>query len=384
MFSKNIDFQNFKIKKSSKKIKKNLDIILKNHDQVIKSLSKNYINSYNSKSLSKFKNSSNYRIIGMGGSILGAKAIYNFLKYKIKKKFLFVDNLKVSKKLDNKKNYTNLIISKSGNTIETIINANILIKKREKNIFITEDNKSYLNLLAQKLKSDIVHHNNYIGGRYSVLSEVGMLPAELMGLKSKNFKHLNTLIKNKNFYNALISNVSSTLHFIKQKKFNSIIINYDHKSENLFNWYQQLIAESLGKKKKGLLPIISNMPKDNHSVMQLYLDGFKNNFYTFFSVSESTSLKINNNLLLKSQNFLKNKNLSEIISTQRKATENVFKKKNIPFRSFLIRKRNEETLGTLFSFFILETILLGKSLNLNPYDQPAVELIKKETKSLLI
>ncbi len=384
MFSKNIDFQNFKIKKSTKKIKKKLDEILKNHDQVIKSLSKNYKNSYNQKSLNKYKNSSNYRIIGIGGSILGAKAIYNFLKYKIKKNFLFVDNLKITKKLDNKKNYTNLIISKSGNTIETIINTNILIKKREKNIFLIEDNKSYLNLLAQKLKSDIVHHNNYIGGRYSVLSEVGMLPAELMGLKSKNFRHLNTLIKNKSFYNALISNVSSTLHFIKQKKFNSIIINYDQKSENLFNWYQQLIAESLGKKKKGLLPIISNMPKDNHSVMQLYLDGFKNNFYTFFSVNESTSLKINNNLLLKSQNFLKNKDLSEIISIQRKATENVFKKKNIPFRSFLIKKRNEETLGTLFSFFILETILLGKSLNLNPYDQPAVELIKKETKSLLI
>ena len=384
MFSKNIDFQNFKIKKSTKKIKKKLDEILKNHDQVIKSLSKNYKNSYNQKSLNKYKNSSNYRIIGIGGSILGAKAIYNFLKYKIKKNFLFVDNLKITKKLDNKKNYTNLIISKSGNTIETIINTNILIKKREKNIFLIEDNKSYLNLLAQKLKSDIVHHNNYIGGRYSVLSEVGMLPAELMGLKSKNFRHLNTLIKNKSFYNALISNVSSTLHFIKQKKFNSIIINYDQKSENLFNWYQQLIAESLGKKKKGLLPIISNMPKDNHSVMQLYLDGFKNNFYTFFSVNESISLKINNNLLLKSQNFLKNKDLSEIISIQRKATENVFKKKNIPFRSFLIKKRNEETLGTLFSFFILETILLGKSLNLNPYDQPAVELIKKETKSLLI
>ena len=60
------------------------------------------------------------------------------------------------------------------------------------------------------------------------------------------------------------------------------IINYDKSSENIFFWYQQLIAESLGKKKKGLLPIVSSMPKDNHSVMQLYLDGFTNNFFTFF------------------------------------------------------------------------------------------------------
>ena len=159
-----------------------------------------------------------------------------------------------------------------------------MIKKNDKNIFITENKKNYLYLLAEKLKAEIIHHNNYIGGRYSVLSEVGMLPAELMGLKSKNFRQFNTLIKNKNFLNSLIYNVSSILYFSKKKKFNSIIINYDEKSESLFKWYQQLVAESLGKKKKGLLPIISNMPKDNHSVMQLYLDGFKNNFFTFFYV----------------------------------------------------------------------------------------------------
>ena len=238
--------------------------------------------------------------------------------------------------------------------------------------------------LAKKLKSDIIHHNNYIGGRYSVLSEVGMLPAELMGLKASNFRQLNNLIKNKRFINSLISNVSSTLYFIKKKKFNSVIINYDERSENLFNWYQQLIAESLGKKKKGLLPIISNMPKDNHSTMQLYLDGFKNNFFTFFYVNEKNSEKIKNNTILSSQYYLKNKNLSQVTLAQKKATENVFKNKNIPFRSFEINKRDEKTLGELFCFFILETILIGQSMNLNPYDQPAVELIKLETKKLLI
>ena len=126
------------------------------------------------------------------------------------------------------------------------------------------------------------------------------------------------------------------------------------------------------------------MPKDNHSVMQLYLDGFKNNFFTFFYVNEKNSKKIKNNSILSSQYYLKNKNLSQIVFAQKKATENVFKRKNIPFRSFEIQKRDEKTLGELFSFFILETILIGKSMNLNPYDQPAVELIKKETKKLLI
>ena len=119
-----------------------------------------------------------------------------------------------------------------------------------------------------------------------------MVPAELMGLNTNNFKQYNNLIKNKKFIRNLVSNVSSMLYFFQKKKFNSVIINYDEKSESIFKWYQQLVAESLGKKKKGILPIVSNMPRDNHSVMQLYLDGFKNNFFTFFYVKDSKSLKI--------------------------------------------------------------------------------------------
>ncbi len=385
MLTSNIDFKNFKTKKNTKKLKKILKELLQEENEVIRSLRKIYKNSYNRKLVNKYNKARNYRIIGMGGSTLGAQAIYDFLRKKIKKNFSFIDNLQAFTKTKNDKKIINLVISKSGNTIETIINTNLLLKKKHKNIFITENKKSYLYLLAEKLKADIVKHNNFIGGRYSVLSEVGMLPAELMGLKSDKFKNLNLLVKNKKFFNSLISNVSSTLHFIKNKKYNSIIINYDEKSQNLFNWYQQLIAESLGKNKKGLLPIISNMPKDNHSLMQLYLDGFKNNFYTFFFVNENNSTKINYNFPTRNNlSYLNNKNLNQIKLSQKLASENVFQKKNIPFRSFTIFKRDEKTLGELFSFFILETILIGKMLNLNPYDQPAVELIKNETKKILI
>ena len=383
MLTSRINFINFKQQKKNKKIKQLLNETLKNRNEVVQSLDKKYKNSYKINKLRKFKTSKNFKIIGMGGSTLGAQAIYDFLKPKIKKNFEFIDNLQPIRKKKDNKNYTNFIISKSGNTIETIANSNILIKKKDKNIFITENKNNYLYLLAQKLKAEIIHHNNYIGGRYSVLSEVGMLPAEFMGLKTNNFKQLNNLIKNKNYLNCLISNVGSIIKFIKNKKYNSIIINYDENSETIFKWYQQLVAESLGKKNQGILPIISNMPKDNHSVMQLYLDGFKNNFFTFFYVHEKNSCKINNNLVMNSQKFLKNKNFSQIIYSQKKATENVFIKKNIPFRSFEILKRNEKTLGELFCFFILETILLGRVMKINPYDQPAVESIKKETKRIL-
>jgi|TARA_A100000164_G_scaffold296652_1_gene270800 glucose-6-phosphate isomerase len=383
MLSANIKFKSFKVKKKTKKIQSALNKLLINQNPVLRSLSTNYKYSYDNKYLNKFKKSPNFRIIGMGGSTLGSHAIYDFLKHKVKKKFIFTDNLISSQKKDMKK-FTNIVISKSGNTTETIVNANILIKKKDKNIFITEDKPSYLNLLAKKLRADIIHHNNFIGGRYSVLSEVGMLPAELMGLSPKKFKQLNFLIKKKNFINSLISSVSSTLYFMQKRKYNSIIINYDEKSENLFKWYQQLVAESLGKKNIGILPIVSIMPRDNHSVMQLYLDGFKNNFFTFFYVYDSKFDKIRNSKILFQQDYLKNKNSSSILYAQKKATENVFINKNIPFRSFEVKKRDEKTLGELFCFFILETILIGKALNLNPYDQPAVELIKKETKKLLI
>ena len=384
MLTKNIDFKNFKSKKNTPKVRKKLKKLLQENNEVIKSLKKTYKNSFNKKLVNKYYKDLNYRVIGIGGSTLGAQAIYDFLEKKIKKNFLFIDNLQAITKKNKDKKITNLVISKSGNTIETIINTNLLLKKGHKNIFITENKKSYLYLLAEKLKADIVNHNNFIGGRYSVLSEVGMLPAELMGLDPGKFKNLNMLVKNKNFINSLISNVSSTLYFIKNQKFNSVIINYDEKSQNLFNWYQQLIAESLGKKKKGILPIISNMPKDNHSVMQLYLDGFQNNFYTFFFVNENNSTKINTNYVYNSMSYLKNKNVNQIKLSQKLATENVFRKKNIPFRSFTVLRRDEKTLGELFSFFILETILIGKMLNINPYDQPAVELIKNETKKILI
>ena len=382
--TKNIKFKNFRLIKTQKKIRNLLKKLLNEDNQILKSLSKSYKDSYNKNTLSKLKKYSNIVLIGMGGSILGAKSIYSFLNNKIKKNFIFVDSFDHSrlKSVINKKRL-NLIISKSGNTLETISNSNVLIDKKIENFFVTENKNNYLRLLAKKLKSDIVDHNNYIGGRYSVLSEVGMLPAELMGFKVNKFRKFNELVKNKFFIDSLISNVSDILSLSNNKKSNSVILNYDEKSSDLFYWYQQLVAESLGKKSKGILPIISKMPQDNHSLMQFYLDGKKDYFYTFFFTKENLSKQIKNQKLLISHNYLKNKNLNDILYAQFISTQNVFKKKKIPFRSFVIEKRNEQTLGELFTFFILETILLGKALNINPYDQPSVELIKVDTKKKL-
>jgi len=217
MLSSGIKFNPFKFYQTTKNLKTRLEKLINSKSQVLNSLDKSYKFSYDKKRILRFKKNKNFRVIGMGGSILGTQAIHDFLRHKIKKKFIFSDNLQSNLKINQKKKITNLVISKSGNTVETIVNSNILIKKKDKNIFITEDNKNYLYLLAEKLKAEVVHHNNFIGGRYSVLSEVGMLPAELMGLNSKNFRQFNSLIKNKQFLNSLVLNVSSTIQLIKKK-----------------------------------------------------------------------------------------------------------------------------------------------------------------------
>ena len=386
MFGKNIKYKNFRLNFkliNKKKTLNNFKKLIKEKSELILSLDKNYIDSFSKKTLKKLKKINYVLLIGIGGSSLGAKAIYNFLRPR-KKKFVFFDNFSnIQFQSDNKKKI-NLIISKSGNTLETISNSNILIGKKDTNVFITENKKSYLVDLAHNLKSEIIHHNNFIGGRYSVLSEVGMLPAELMGFKAKKFRRLNQLVNKKYFLNSLIQNVASMVSLIKKKKTNSVILNYDDKSNDFFNWYQQLVAESLGKKGKGILPLVSTMPRDNHSLMQYYLDGVQNHFFTFFFVKEKNSKKIRKSYLIKSHSLIKNKSLNEISYSQFNATQNVFKQKKIPFRSFFIENRNEETLGELFTFFILETILLARLIKINPFDQPAVELIKKQTKKILL
>ena len=389
MFSKNIRFKNFNQKKNIKEKKKIKNILKKElitSNSLLESFSKNYKYSFKKKNIQKYQKYNFINLIGMGGSTLGTEAVYDFLNIKIKKKIRFFNNLNCEINFKSKKKALNLVISKSGNTLETISNFNLVLnsQKKNKNLIITEQKSSFLTKLAKKLKAEIIEHKNYIGGRYSVLSEVGMLPAQLLGLNEKKFKRLNLLIKNKNFLNQLIYNVNFIFKCINSGKRNSVILNYDESSENLFKWYQQLTAESLGKKNKGIFPIISSMPKDNHSLLQLYLDGPKNNFFTFFCTQNTKLNRLSNKNLFDKFSILKNKNLHQIIHAQRLATQSVFAKKNIPFRTFEVLNRNEESIGELFSFFVLETILLGRLMNINPFNQPSVELIKTETSKKLI
>ena len=385
MFSKKIKITCFDLKKKNNdKIKRILSEILQKKNskyKIINTFSSNYKYTYNKKNLNKFKKYKTLSIFGLGGSSLCIKAIYDFLRFKIRKKVYFYDNLDVVPPKITKNRNLDIVISKSGSTLETVVNQNIF--SNSKKLFITENKKSYLMDLALKLKSEIIEHRNFVGGRYSALSEVGMLPAELLGLQSERFKKFDNLIKNKSFTSTLINNVDMMYKLYLSGKTNSVILNFDKSSISLLEWYQQLLSESLGKKGKGFFPIISNLPKDNHSLMQLYLDGYKNNFFTIFDSINYKTPKIKNKNLLSGYNFLKNKSIKTVMTAQKEAVKRVFKRQGLKYRNFEILKKDEESLGIIFTYFMLETILLGKLMNLNPFDQPAVESIKKETKIIL-
>ena len=379
--------------KKTKNFFNSLIIDLKNNKiPLLESYEKNYEFDFSKVTVKKFSKYENIIVIGMGGSILGTRSIYSFLRRKIKKKVFFFDNLDLNlnleyKKIKNIKNSCFVVVSKSGDTLETITNLGAIFSKnllKNKLVIITETTDNSLMYVAGKYNAEIIRHKEFIGGRYSVLSEPGMFPAAIMGLNLLKFKNLKNLIRNKNFTSSLIQNVASIYTLNSKKINNSVILSYDSNLNDLGYWYQQLVAESLGKKGKGINPILSFGPKDHHSLLQLYLDGPRDKFFTFFnSTKRESKFKIARGVISKKMNFLINKNLKFIINAQCNATKNIFKLKKIPFRVITFNEKNESELGEIFTCFVLETILLSRLMNVNPFNQPSVEQVKIETKRFL-
>jgi glucose-6-phosphate isomerase len=380
-----------KHKETLKKIINNIFSSLNTRKDTFHSLSKKFSFNFKYSELSKFNKFKSVILIGMGGSALGAEALHSFFKDKLKKEFIFINNLdqlkieKIKKKVDLK-NSLFIITSKSGNTLETLINSNLFKNKinNKNTIIITNKKTNLLNTFAKNKNILHIPHKDYIGGRYSVLSEVGMIPAYFMGLKVNHFrKNLLNIFKYKE-KNLLLDSVIKLAHIYKYKKISSIILlNYAPEMTKFLYWCQQLVAESLGKKGKGILPIVSPAPRDHHSLLQLYLDGPKDKLFYIFSLKLNKKMKINRNIFGSGLSFAENKNLSKVIEAQKNSLIQVLKKNRIPYQEFIINQKNEETIGELFSYFIMETTLTGKLLGINPFDQPAVEQVKLLTKKYL-
>ena len=381
------------LSKDFEKEKKKLLLEIDNKFDLCNILNENFEFNFNFKDLKRFKSYKTIAIIGMGGSILGAQAIYHFFQNKIKKKIFFfndinLEQIKIFKKNVDIDKTLLIVISKSGNTIETLSNffsINKIKNNFKKNIVIISDKKnSPLFELTKKYDFFYVEHKKFIGGRYSVLSEVGIIPAYFMGIDVKKLrKNLTRFLYNKEKTFLKQSSIFLADLFTRGKFNNLIFLNYSPKLEKFLYWNQQLIAESLGKRKKGFFPVVSNVPKDHHSLLQLYLDGPRDKFFHIFSIKENTNEKIKTKKISSKLNYLNNKKLSRIKESQKNALTKSFDKNNIPYREFLLKKTDEETLGELFSYFILETIFIGKLTGQNPFDQPAVEQVKKLTKKFL-
>ena len=370
-------------------VKKIKDELYKYNRNLLNSFSNNPKYNFSFKKIKKFRRFNTVVMIGMGGSILGSKAIYSFLKKKINKKFIFIDNLDQDflediKKQNQLKKSLFLVVSKSGNTSETLVNLSFFKTyiKKSNIIIISENKKNVLANYARQKNYTFITHNHFIGGRYSIFSEVGMLSAYLMGLNPSKFKK--NIIKILNNDKLLATSIQK-LHKIKITKFKTIIfLNYLPELNDFLFWCQQLLAESLGKKGKGIIPIISGAPKDHHSLLQLYLDGPKDKTFYIFSCKNKKKLKIKFKSYGKEIIYLNNKNYEDVKKSQKNAFKKILKDKNIPHREILVNRFDENTIGKLFFLFIFETIAIAKMLKVNPYDQPAVEEVKILSKKFLL
>jgi len=330
----------------------------------------------------------NILIVGMGGSVLGAKMLSSF--FGLDKNYYFLDSLNNSAVNDlirkDLSKFSIFIISKSGQTLETLTNCNIILnnfnkRKKEisKNFIIISERNSILFNFAKKNNILFFEHNINLSGRYSVLSEAGLLMFNLD--YKKIVQGINSVLK-KDLKKNLINNAATLLTLITKSKIDThVSLIYTHNLLNYGYWHQQLLAESIGKNGKDFTPIISECPKDHHSIMQLYLDGKRNKFFTFFKTINN---KIDQPIKDYFDQKLKKNSLNNIVDAQFNATIKVFKKNLIPFRVILIdQKKPIQSFISLLVYSMLETAILCKALDLNPFNQPAVEAIKKETYSLL-
>jgi glucose-6-phosphate isomerase len=330
----------------------------------------------------------NILIIGMGGSVLGSKMLSSF--FVLDKNYFFLDSLNNSTvnnfiKKDLSK-FSIFVISKSGQTLETLTNCNIILnnfKKRKKeiskNFIIISERDSILFNFARKNNILFFEHNINLSGRYSVLSEAGLLMFNLDYMKI--IQGINSVLKN-DLKKNLINNAATLLTFMTKSKIDThVSLIYSNNLLNYGYWHQQLLAESIGKNGKDFTPIISECPKDHHSIMQLYLDGKRNKFFTFFkTINNKIDQPIKDYFDLK----FKKSSLNNIVDAQFNATIKVFKKNLMPFRViFIDQKKPIQSFISLLVYSMLETAILCKALDLNPFNQPAVEVIKKETYSLL-
>ena len=362
-------------------------------NEIINSFDINY-----QKKIESFKKKINVKknilVIGMGGSSAGAKAINSIINSNI----FFFDNYDLNYLFNffqnhNLKDFSIFVISKSGYTFETLAMLNLTYqhlnltlddKIIRKNIFIiTEKTDNPLYNFAKSKKIHVIEHNINIGGRFSVFSQTATIlfniNPRIISQSANCIMRKLTNVNKEDHANPAVNAaiILSLKKFYKIKLTTNII--YDYPLKNYSYWFHQLFAESLGKNNEAITPTTSICPKDYHSMAQLYLSGPKNKLFNIYEPEKTRHFKKFSRLNL---GFIEKTKPNDLRLIQYRALLKAFDDEKIPYRIFSSVGKSKNRLSYIFELFaynIIETIILAYAQNLNPYDQPAVEQIKKNT-----
>ncbi len=345
-------------------------------------------------------------ILGTGGATLCGQTLCGLLEYSSKKSRLkFIDNIDpktfelLSKQIKCEKSFV-LVISKSGNTLETITQFGFFTKvfiervgkENLKDHFLvitdTENENNKIRNIAKKLSIPVQAHEK-VGGRFSIYSPVALIPAAFAGLRIKQFlkgaaDEVKKTFKNKD--SDSIKGVALNYLLSENGNINStVMMPYVDRLKNFTTWFAQIWAESLGKNEVATTPIRSLGTLDQHSQMQLFLQGKKDKFFNIIYIQNNDEMRIELDSSFTEENldYINGKKFSDIINSAARSSIETLANNKSPVRVFEIDKLDEYTMGQLTMHFVLETVLLAKLWNVNPFDQPAVEQGKKLTVEML-
>lgn len=346
-------------------------------------------------------------VLGTGGSSLGAQAALALARFKNGPRTRIhtpdsLDAYEMDKLFRNlvPSNTHVLTISKSGTTGETLaqllacrawIEAGSDPKALSDHFsFITEPGDRALRTYGEELGSIILEHATDVGGRFSVLTNVGMLPVAVAGLSVSAFRQgAQTLCEGfiQNPKSSIAVTGAALIHTLNQHKGVTQILTmpYAESLRAFTRWHCQLWAESVGKNGLGTTPIRAVGPVDQHSQLQLYLDGPDDKFYTIVTIpSYGKGPRIDAVEAKKyGLDYMADRTIGDMVTCQSRATQDTLRKHGRMVREITVDKMSEENLGGLFASFMLETVVMAHLMGVNAYDQPAVEEGKKLTREYL-
>ncbi len=357
--------------------------------------------------VNKFKeNYKNCVVLGIGGSALGTTAVLSALtNFYEKKKVYVLDNIDPDQFYDflnviNLKDSCFAVISKSGSTAETIseflVIRKLLIERlgfdeyKKRIIVITDPVNGILREIAinENLESLSIPEN--VGGRFSVLSSVGLFPIAFAGID------IDLILEGAIFINNIIANSSNlfenpaylcgALHYLSYDKGKTVnvFMPYSNKLYGLSDWFRQLWAESLGKNGKGAVPVKAIGATDQHSQLQLYMEGPKDKLITFLKIENfQNNIEIPKQNIHEKYDYLMGKSLDKLINSELDATRVALAKNGVPNYLIAIESLNPFVLGELIFMLQVMTHYTGYLFNINPFDQPGVELSKQYTYGIL-